>query len=155
MNSSEFMDYITTPLTYEQMHLLYRANNIKYERCNLYHDFIISLNKTINDTYLGSEYITNKKEMIQHFKWCLDKVIDNFREENIVFEDTTKVEEYFYFFYHEIFYKNGDKKNNLSKLNSLAYLSFDYHRLKSRSDIDVLIEVYKLLDKSLNKKVKT
>ena len=46
-------------------------------------------------------------------------------------------------------------KNNLSKLNSLAYLSFDYHRLKSRSDIDVLIEVYKLLDKSLNKKVKT
>ena len=55
MNSSEFMDYITTPLTYEQMHLLYRANNIKYERCNLYHDFIISLNKTINDICVDLE----------------------------------------------------------------------------------------------------
>jgi len=137
------------------MHLLYRANNIKYERCNLYNEFIMSLNITINDTYLGSEYINSEKEVIQHFKWCLDKVIDNFKEENIIFEDTTEVEEYFYFFYSEIFYKSEDRKNNLSKLNNLAYLSFDYHRLKSRSDIDVLVEVYKLLDKSLNKKIKT
>jgi hypothetical protein len=37
----------------------------------------------------------------------------------------------------------------------IGELSFNYHRLKSRSDIDVLIELYKLLDKSLNKKVKT
>ena len=155
MNSSEFMNYITTPLTYDQMHLLYRANNIKYERCNLYNEFIMSLNITINDTYLGSEYINSEKEVIQHFKWCLNKVIDNFKEENIIFEDTTEVEEYFYFFYSEIFYKSEDRKNNLSKLNNLAYLSFDYHRLKSRSDIDVLVEVYKLLDKSLNKKIKT
>ena len=137
------------------MHLLYRANNIKYERCNLYNEFIMSLNITINDTYLGSEYINSEKEVIQHFKWCLDKVIDNFKEKNIIFEDTTEVEEYFYFFYSEIFYKSEDRKNNLSKLNNLAYLSFDYHRLKSRSDIDVLVEVYKLLDKSLNKKIKT
>ena len=57
--------------------------------------------------------------------------------------------------YYKRVLEDIQKKNNLSKLNSLAYLSFDYHRLKSRSDIDVLIEVYKLLDKSLNKKVKT
>lgn len=137
------------------MHLLYRANNIKYERCNLYNEFIMSLNITINDTYLGPEYINSEKEVTEHFKWCLGKVIDDFKEENIIFEDTTEVEEYFYFFYNEIFYKSEDRKNNLLKLNSLAYLSFDYHRLKSRSDIDVLVEVYKLLDKSLNKKVKT
>ena len=155
MNSSELMNYIATPLTYEQMHLLYRANNIKYERCNLYHDFIMSLNKTINDTYLGSDYINSEKEVAQHFNWCVDKVIDNFKEEDIIFEDTIKIKEYFYFFYSEIFYKSGDKINILSKLNNLGDLSFNYHRLKSRSDIDVLIELYKLLDKSLNKKVKT
>jgi len=67
----------------------------------------------------------------------------------------TQIKEYFYFFYYEIFYKSQDKKNILSKLNNLGDLSFNYHRLKSRSDIDVLIELYKLLDKSLNKKVKT
>ena len=155
MNRSEFMNYIATPLTYDQMHLLYRANNIKYERCNLYYDFIMSLNKMINDTYLGSDYINTEKEITQHFNWCIDKVIDNFKEENIIFEDMTQIKEYFYFFYYEIFYKSSDKKNILSKLNNLGDLSFNYHRLKSRSDIDVLIELYKLLDKSLNKKVKT
>mgnify|MGYP003652076722 CR=1 FL=1 len=155
MNRSEFMNYITTPLTYEQMHLLYRANNIKYERCNLYYDFIVSLNKIINDTYLGSEYINSEKEVVQHFNWCIDKVINNFKEENIIFEDTIGVKEYFYFFYNEIFYKSEDRLNILNKLNDLGNISFNYHRLKSRSDIDIFIELYKLLDKSLNKKVKT
>ena len=155
MNKSEFMNYIANPLTYDQMHLLYRANNIKYERCNLYCDFIMSLNKMINDTYLGSDYINTEKEIIQHFNWCIDKVIDNFKEEKIIFQDITQVKEYFYFFYYEIFYKTVDKKNLFDRLNKLGELSFNYHRLKSRSDIDVLIELYKLLDKSLNKKVKT
>jgi len=149
------MNYIANPLTYDQMHLLYRANNIKYERCNLYYDFIMSLNKMINDTYLGSDYINTEKEITQHFNWCIDKVIGNFKEEKIIFQDITIVKEYFYFFYYEIFYKTVEKKNILDRLNKLGELSFNYHRLKSRSDIDVLIELYKLLDKSLNKKVKT
>jgi len=149
------MNYITTPLTYDQMHLLYRANNVKYERCNLYHDFIMSLNSVINNTYLGSDYIISEKEIIQHYSWCIDKVINDFKKENIIFNDITKVKEYFYFFYYELFYKPEDKKNVLERLNNLGELSFNYHRLKSRSDIDVLIELYKLLDKSLNKKVKT
>lgn len=155
MNRSEFMSYIATPLTYDQMHLLYRANNIKYERCNLYYDLIMSLNKMINDTYLGSDFINGEKEITQHFNWCIDKVFNNFKEEKIIFDDTTAIKEYFYFFYYELFYKSKDKKNILKKLNNLGDLSFNYHRLKSRSDMDVLIELYKLLDKSINKKVKT
>ena len=155
MNRFEFMDYITNPLTYEQMHLLYRANNIKYERCNLYFDFIMSLNVAISETYLGSEYIDSEKKVIRHFKWCIDKVIRDFKSEKIIFENTKRIEEYFYFFYYELFYTSKDVKNSLSKLNLLCDLSFNYHRLKTRSDVDVLIELYKLLDKSLNKKVKT
>jgi hypothetical protein len=115
----------------------------------------MSLNKMINDTYLGSDYINTEKEITQHFNWCIDKVIGNFKEEKIIFQDITIVKEYFYFFYYEIFYKTVEKKNILDRLNKLGELSFNYHRLKSRSDIDVLIELYKLLDKSLNKKVKT
>jgi hypothetical protein len=109
----------------------------------------------INDTYLGLDYINTEKEITQHFNWCIDKVIDNFKEEKIIFQDIDKIKEYFYFFYYETFYKTGEKKNLLGRLNKLGEMSFNYHRLKSRSDIDVLIELYKLLDKSLNKKVKT
>ena len=31
MDNSEFMDYIVQPLTFEQMNLLYKANDIKYD----------------------------------------------------------------------------------------------------------------------------
>lgn len=154
MRSSEFMNYISTPLTYEQMHLLYRANNIKYEKCELFYDFIKSVNKVIYKTYLGVEYITNEKEMTQHFNWCVDKVLSDFSEENIIFLEVSQIKEYFYFFYEELFYKIKEGGDKLDKINNLANLSFNYHRLKSRSDIDVLIELYKLLDKSLTKKVK-
>jgi hypothetical protein len=154
MRSSEFMNYISTPLTYEQMHLLYRANNIKYEKCELFYDFIKSVNKVIYKTYLGVGYITNEKEMTQHFNWCVDKVLSDFSEENIIFLEVSQIKEYFYFFYEELFYKIKEGGGKLDKINNLANLSFNYHRLKSRSDIDVLIELYKLLDKSLTKKVK-
>ena len=92
--------------------------------------------------------------MAQHFNWCVDKVLSDFGEENIIFQDTTQIKEYFYFFYEELFYKRNEDVNKLDKLDKLANLSFNYHRLKSRSDIDVLIELYKLLDKSLTKKIK-
>jgi hypothetical protein len=81
-------------------------------------------------------------------------VLSDFSEENIIFQDSSQIKEYFYFFYEELFYKRNEGIDKLDKLNKLANLSFNYHRLKSRSDIDVLIELYKLLDKSLTKKVK-
>ena len=36
MNSAEFIKYITNPLTKEEMQLLYKANNVNYDKCRLY-----------------------------------------------------------------------------------------------------------------------
>ena len=67
MNSAEFIKYITTPLMFEEMHLLYKANNVKYDKCELYHDFILSLNKLIVETFLGDDVI-NSEENIKNDK---------------------------------------------------------------------------------------
>ena len=51
---------------------------------------------------------------------------------------------------------NINNKNECEdKLNKLAYFSFDYKRIKTRSDMDVLLELYRLFEKSLNFKLKT
>ena len=51
---------------------------------------------------------------------------------------------------------NTNNKNDaIEKLNKLPILSFDYGRIKTRSDMDVLLELYRLLEKSLNFKLKT
>lgn len=154
MNSAEFINYIVTPLSNEQMNLLYRANNIKYEKCNLYYDFIISLNKLVIDTYLGDDYINSDEDIKNHFDWCIEKNVSNFKDENIIFTNIEKLREYFYYFFYEIFYSIKEKNNVEERLNNLAIYSFDYHRLKSRSDIDVMIELYKIFEKSLQKTIK-
>jgi hypothetical protein len=152
MENSEFVNYITNPLTIDQMNLLYKANDVKFDRCNLYYDFIKSLNKVIVDTYLGSEYITTDREVKEHYLWCFNNIVENFKEENIIFDDVVRLKEYFFYFYDELFYKDSDKV--LNKLDNLAEFSFDFHRIKSRSDIDIMIELYKLFEKSLYFKTK-
>ena len=67
MNSAEFIKYITTPLTKEEMHLLYKANNIKYDKCRLYGDFIITLNKLVVNTFLGDDVIHIEEDIKSHF----------------------------------------------------------------------------------------
>ena len=66
MNSPEFIEYISKPLTSEEMILLYKANNINYDRCNLYYDFIVTLNKKIINTFLGDDVINSQKDIKNH-----------------------------------------------------------------------------------------
>ena len=155
MNSAEFIKYITNPLTKEEMQLLYKANNINYDKCRLYSDFILSLNRLVINTFLGEDVIHNEEDIKNHFNWCITKIIDNFKEENIKFELSEELREYFYNFYIELFYKFNNKEGMEEKLNKLAVLSFDHQRIKTRSDMDVLLELYRIFEKSLNFKLKT
>jgi hypothetical protein len=155
MNTIEFLRYISTPLTKEEMTLLYKANNVKYDKCVLYYDFIKSLNLLIVDTYLGDDVVLTDEDKKKHYLWCFNMIVGNFGEENILFDDTDDLKFYFYHFYSELFYPEEDKEDIITKLNNLPNLSFDYNRVKTRSDMDLLIELYKIFEKSLNYKLKT
>lgn len=155
MNSAEFIKYITTPLMTEEMHLLYKANNIKYDKCELYYDFIVTLNKLVVETFLGDDVINSEEDIKNHFNWCVEKIFTNFKNENIIFDSMDDIKSYFYNFYVELFYNVNNKNEVLDKLNKLPTLSFSYSRMKTRSDMDVLLELYHLFEKSLNFKLKT
>ena len=107
MNSAEFIKYITTPLTKEEMQLLYKANNINYDKCKLYYDFIITLNKLVTGTFLGDDVINKEGDIKNHFSWCISKIFNNFKKEKIIFDDTINIEEYFYNT-KESFYRGGN-----------------------------------------------
>jgi hypothetical protein len=147
MDSSQFANYIMNPLSYEQMKLLYSANNIKYDKVSLYYDFIISLNRLVDKTYLGDNYISTNEEIKGHFDWCFDKTIENFKKEKINFDDNDELRSYFFFYYDQLYYK--DQERSLEKIDNLPKFSFDYYKLKSMSDIDILVELYRLFEKTL------
>jgi hypothetical protein len=152
MNSSEFMSYMIDPLTHDEMNLLYKANDIKYEKCGLYYDFIKSLNRMIVDTYMGDDCVLTKEQRLGHFNWCFQTVKDNFKKENIIFGNLDKLKDYFFNYHNELYYKEEDK--SLYKIDALPELSFVFYKLKSRSDVDVLIDIYRLFEKSLIEKIK-
>jgi len=84
-----FFNYISKPVSPEDVDLWFRINNIYPEKMDLFYDFVISLNNLINDTYLGDDDFGNetkiklsKEDTVKHFKWCWDKTIENFEKEN-------------------------------------------------------------------------
>lgn len=154
MNSAEFIQYITKELTMEEMTLLYKANNINYDKCNLYYDFIMTLNRKINNTFLGDDVINNEDDIKSHYEWCFDHNIKNFSKEGILFMEIGLLKEYFFNFYMELFYNTSNKKDVIEKLDKFPNMSFKYYRLKTRSDMDVLLELYRIFEKSLDFKLK-
>lgn len=150
---TSFLAYINTPISRESVELLYQSNNIVYEKCELYGDFVQSLLMLIFNTYMGDE-LTNLDEQFKHFQWCWDKNIDNFKQEGIVFNNP-KLYNYFLEFVFEVFYSNCDKdkyNDNEDGILSVWYDIFNYNSVKTNSDIDTLIEIYKIFDDSLQKK---
>ncbi len=146
-----FLTYINKPISREATLILYDANNIKYEKCELYSDFTQSLLRLIFNTYLGDD-VTNLEQQNKHFKWCWDKNIDNFKKEGIDFE-SLKLYNYFLEFTLVVFYSAIDKKNQDytdKQLLRIWYNIFDYNKVKTSSDIDTLVEIYLLFEHTLH-----
>ncbi len=150
MNTSEFLRYIAEPLKNDEMMILYKVNNINYERTKLYYDFIISLNNLVVSTYLGDDVTKTQQDIYNHFEWCFNTNIKNFSKENIIFKKNEIIKEYFYHFYIQFFYTNTEINNNMVTLNKLPELCFKYEKIKTRSDMDTFIDLYKKFDESLN-----
>lgn len=146
--TSDLLKYINTPLSKESIAILYVANDIKFEKCELYSEFIASLILLVTDTYMGDD-ITNSEEQRNHFQWCWKTTTELFKKENISIGDST-LYKYFLEFMMEVFYPITQKKENSHEemIKIWAYV-FNYNNFKSKSDMDTLIEVYKLFENSL------
>ena len=150
-NKIQFMNYISTPLSDDSITILYTTNNVKFDRVKLYFDFVISFFELLFDTYMGDD-ITNETEQKNHFNWCWEKNISNFKKEDIFFEDNKDLRSYFYDFTKEIFYNLDGKENNPHVKNNIITLwshLFNYGGRKTRADLDSFVELYSIFDKSL------
>jgi hypothetical protein len=149
----DFLSYIKNNLSEHTLIMLYDANKVRFDRCQLYSDFVCSLLLIVFDTYMGDEY-TDKEQRITHFNWCWDKNINNFKEENIIFKSIEELKDYFKEFLIEVYYNIEDKDSKpyiSENLISLWEYLFDYKKPKSQADVDSFIEIYNIFEKSLKK----
>lgn len=133
-----------------QLEIWQKAYNISHEKILLFHDFLFTLYRIIEQTYLGSDVMKNEKDQKNHFLWCWNKTIHLFSLEKIFFKGNGIHFEYFWNFFHEAFYYNN--LNNITiKINEYFKIIFDFKHKKTRAELDVLTELYKLLNESLKK----
>lgn len=143
-----FLEYFSKQLSFEQMIYLNTINNIAPEKVELFREFSISLTYLVEDTYLGDDVIQTQDDQINHFNWCWERNIKNFNKENILFQ--TKGEHYYYYlaYFIDIYYGNSNKTKGLfGKIVGFWDDVLSIDGLKTKSEHDLLCEIYKIMDK--------
>lgn len=153
-SADEFLKYISNPMSRTSIDLMYTSNHIRFERADVYKDFIVSIYDLIFETYMGDDVMKTKEDFQSHFSWCWEKTVSNFEIEGIKFGYVKRLYNYLFEFILGVFYssdkKNIDKKICEDVIKMWVY-TFNYHIVKTNSDIDSFIEVYKMFDESLKK----
>jgi len=110
----------------------------------------------ITATHLGTEYDENNEtkvylnddDKLAHFDWCWNKTIENFLKENLKFKVRGEHRDYFEKFFMELFY-NADSKVIRDNIQKFFDELFDEEKAFTKSDLDMLTDVYKMLNKNL------
>ena len=147
----QFFKYVAQPISREDMNLWVKVNNINAEKISLFGDYLNSLHGLIIDTYLGKDVIKTEDEVKGHFNWCWEKIVKNFSKENIFFKKEGEHYEYFYNFFYESFYNNKNEEQ-LEKIKHFLNRLFRLYTEKTKSELDMLYEMYILLNDSLTVK---
>ena len=154
MNSMEnFFNWMSKPIPQDEVIIWFNIHNMNYERIELYGDIFKSLNYIIIDTYMGEETNETKislshedKEL--HFEWCWNKMVEDFKRENIIIKHGGEHKEYFRSFFFDTFY-NQSEKNIKESISNFLVEVFDVEKPFSKSDLDILTELYKLMEKNI------
>ena len=156
MNLMEnFFNYISKPISPDDVDVWLRINNVIPEKLELFSDFIHSLNTLIDETYLGEHNSFSETKINlssddnrKHFDWCFIKVIDNFTKEEIKFNTKGEHYEYFKIFFDDVYYNQKEEKVRKSVGYFFKEL-FDINKPFTKSDLDMLGVIYKIMDKNL------
>jgi hypothetical protein len=152
-----FFNYLTKPILPEDVLVWFEANNIIYEKLELFSDFSLSLHELIIQTYLGENdtpndtkiTLTNEDEE-KHFDWCWSKLLRNFEKEGIKFSYEGDHYDYYKSFFFDIFY--NQKEDHLRhSVGQFFQELFDMEKGFTKSDLDMVSTIYKYLDKNIKK----
>jgi len=151
-----FYSWMMKPVNHDDVEVWFNVNNMIYEKRQLFSDFTFGLHYLIKSTYLGDDtdnksetkLVLSQEEKISHFDWCWKKTIENFSKENIKFNPKGEHREYYEKFFMDLFY-NAENKTISENIDAFFYELFDEEKMFTKSDLDMLTEIYKLLNKNI------
>jgi hypothetical protein len=154
MTSMEnFFNWMSKTIPDEEVLVWFNVHNMNYEKIELFGDIFKSLNQTIVDTYMGESDGETKisltpEDKENHFEWCWNTLIKNFKKEEIHIKSHGEHKEYFKQFFLDSFYNQSQENVRISIPEFLNDV-FDVQKPFSKSDLDILTELYKLIEKNM------
>jgi len=149
LSPREFFEYVSTPVNEEFIQWFYRTHNITLQKSELYNEYLLSFFDIVFTTYLGPEHINTKKQMEEHFHWSWEKNNNNFIKEGIEFRKSNEIIDYFREFSLESFYTIKKETNVETKIKWFWKKCFTLHGERTKSELDILGEVYNIFEKAL------
>ena len=157
MSSMEnFFNWMSKPIPADEVIIWFNVHNMIYERIELYGDIFKTLNHIIIDTYMGeptggsseTKISMTQEDKDLHFEWCWNKLVENFKKENISINSMGDHKDYLKSFYMDTFYNQPEKSVKESIPVFLDEI-FDVFKPFSKSDLDMITEMYKLMEKNV------
>lgn len=150
-----FFNWMSQPVPKEEVIVWFNIHNMSYEKIELYGDIYKTIYHIINDTFLGSDDSETKIKISQednekHFEWCWIQTVEFYKKENIRIEKDGLHKDYMKSFFMETFYNSENIKIKTAIPNFLNDV-FNLDTVFTKSDLDLLTEVYNLLDKNIGK----
>jgi len=122
------------------------------DRVEIYRDFALNLLYYIHNYYIDKETLSADEDIRNHYSWCFKKVCDEFKEEELDFSNNKEMKEYFYMYYYNQFYKaNKNQDTSIGYFDKFWRNIFEIDKQKNKNIINILIEIYNICDKSVNK----
>lgn len=155
MSSMEnFFKWMSNPVSKEEVLIWFNIHNLSYEKIELYGDLVKSLYQVIVDTYLGEDeletrIILNDEDKTNHFEWCWNKVINDFRKEKILLKNEGQHKDYFKSFFLDSFY-DSNQKNLKIAIPEFIDDVFNLEKPFTKSDLDILTELYIMFEKNMD-----
>ena len=153
MPMENFFNRMSKPLPNEDVIIWFNIHNLSYEKIELFGDFFKSLNQIVYDTYLGDDNYETKIEISEqdksfHFDWCWNKLINDHKKENFIFNIEGQHKDYLKNFFIDTFYNKKEKNMK----DSIKYFIDDIFNLDTnftKSDLEILTEIYNLMEKNI------
>jgi len=123
----------------------YEKYKIYYERNELYYSFFLKLFSRIEETYLGDDVLDKQEIAKEHFKWCYNKTIDDFKSDDFIIINDGPLFDYLWFFFYNSFYKMPNN-DNVKNIHIFFKSLFNYAKNKSNIEKDTYKFLYKLFE---------
>lgn len=129
------------------------------DRIGIYKDFSINLFYCVHDFYIDKKSLVDSTDIRNHFNWCFNRVNDEFKKEEINFEDNDKLRNYLFSYYDPNFY-NNPTFNTKDEVDISFFISFwntifNTDNMENNTDtLRTLVELYQLFDTTINNKKK-